>query len=586
MKLLTHARWLIISFLVFTYEAKSCFILYHNDGERTLVANHEDWFANDAAIKINPPTSQNYGSLTFTFLSEGWAQGGMNEKGLFFDGAFTPFQTIDFENDKVSFSGHIWQEVLDKCATVDEALNLLQKYKLPDLEESHIVLADPEKAVLLGVNNGKLAIAPWNGSFLLQTNFNPWHPELSDKPSCQRYDLGLQVLKSQTNTTQANLLSILKQTHQDSLTVYSNIYDLRNKSVITYYNRNFEQPVETKLTDLFKYGSKMISLADLKDHKNLEEALVEDGKVTVSGLLLDAETKTPIPYANIGIKGKSAGTLTDPDGTFQIRISRDLQDDTLFFSSIGYKQMAFSVKEIPDTTLYLQKNVQLLDNVTIKAKKNTKVARLGWMKGDDGILPFDTVAGGGAVAMLMQAPEAPFFVSQVMIRLLYNSKDTTKLRLHFYEITVDSLPGKEILSKEIILEENKRFGWMRFDMKPYNITIPYKSFFMAFEWIDDRKTRRLMREGLLKWDRWKQKQYEQGERKVELIKTKSGVRYKYHGNMMHWPGFENLPPWTGLMVETGKHKKTSHLRTYQRKTSFSQWQEKQATLNAVLVLRY
>ncbi len=57
----------------------ACFILFMNDGEKALVANHEDWFTKDAAIKINIPQPSKFGSVVLTFQHEGWAQGGMNE---------------------------------------------------------------------------------------------------------------------------------------------------------------------------------------------------------------------------------------------------------------------------------------------------------------------------------------------------------------------------------------------------------------------------------------------------------------------------------------------------------------------------
>ena len=50
--------------------------------------------------------------------------------------------------------------------------------------------------------------------------------------------------------------------------------------------------------------------------------------------------------------------------------------------------------------------------------------------------------------------------------------------------------------------------------------------------------------------------------------------------MMDWPGFKTLPPFTGLMVETGKHSETENLITFERKTSFGQWTENPSTLNA------
>lgn len=73
----------VLVFLLVTQPSVACFILVMSDGNHVLVANHEDWFTNDAAIKINTPGKERYGSIIFTFESEGWAQGGMNEHGLF-----------------------------------------------------------------------------------------------------------------------------------------------------------------------------------------------------------------------------------------------------------------------------------------------------------------------------------------------------------------------------------------------------------------------------------------------------------------------------------------------------------------------
>ena len=56
--------------------------------------------------------------------------------------------------------------------------------------------------------------------------------------------------------------------------------------------------------------------------------------------------------------------------------------------------------------------------------------------------------------------------------------------------------------------------------------------------------------------------------------------------MMDWPGFKTLPPFTGLMVETGKHSETEKLLTFERKTSFGQWTESPSTLNAVITIVY
>jgi hypothetical protein len=56
--------------------------------------------------------------------------------------------------------------------------------------------------------------------------------------------------------------------------------------------------------------------------------------------------------------------------------------------------------------------------------------------------------------------------------------------------------------------------------------------------------------------------------------------------MMDWPGFRLLPPFTGLMIETGKRAETKNLIMFERKTSFGEWAVVPSTLNAVLTIKY
>ena len=242
------SAFILLCWLAITANTRACFILFIRDGENILVANHEDWFASDGAVRIVPPSAGIYGSVIFTFASEGWAQGGMNEKGLFFDAARTPYQEITFENDKRKTDTYVWQMLLDKAATVREAIAIIKDYQVPELSEATIMLADAcGDAALIGVHNHKLDIRPVTGQTLLQTNFNQCHPELGDEPTCWRFDAAQKHLIQSPETTIGNMLSILRKTHQDSLTVYSNVYDLKNKIAYTYNRRNFNNPIIIRL---------------------------------------------------------------------------------------------------------------------------------------------------------------------------------------------------------------------------------------------------------------------------------------------------------------------------------------------------
>jgi len=85
-------------------------------------------------------------------------------------------------------------------------------------------------------------------------------------------------------------------------------------------------------------------------------------------------------------------------------------------------------------------------------------------------------------------------------------------------------------------------------------------------------------------------QFETGNKNVEYIAAgrngNNSPSYKYHGNMMNWPGFKSLPPFTGLMVQTGKGEKTISLKTFERKTSFGSRPEIRSALNAVVTIKY
>lgn len=62
---------------------------------------------------------------------------------------------------------------------------------------------------------------------------------------------------------------------------------------------------------------------------------------TLSGRIVGADAR-PVPYANIGLKNRPAGTVSERDGSFTLRIPDLSVRDTLCISCIGY-----AAREIP-----------------------------------------------------------------------------------------------------------------------------------------------------------------------------------------------------------------------------------------------
>jgi hypothetical protein len=90
---------------------------------------------------------------------------------------------------------------------------------------------------------------------------------------------------------------------------------------------------------------------------------------TVSGIIMDAETKDPIAYASVFFKG-GKGVTADSTGHFEINTSRILNQ--LVVSYIGYKTKTVSIKIGVNQTINVELTLDKtkdLSNLVIKSKK-------------------------------------------------------------------------------------------------------------------------------------------------------------------------------------------------------------------------
>ena len=70
------------------------------------------------------------------------------------------------------------------------------------------------------------------------------------------------------------------------------------------------------------------------------------------GQVLDAATKEPLPYVNIGLINKNIGTVSDDYGYFELDVNAKLNaQDTLLFSMIGFESKSSVLKDFLDQQL-------------------------------------------------------------------------------------------------------------------------------------------------------------------------------------------------------------------------------------------
>jgi hypothetical protein len=96
-----NAEWILTSIIILSFAIpgntnsdclkmfpeQSCTIIYASDGETALAGNNEDWNDLFPRIWFVPGKNGKFGRIYFGFNVQKYPQGGVNEKGLFFDAA-------------------------------------------------------------------------------------------------------------------------------------------------------------------------------------------------------------------------------------------------------------------------------------------------------------------------------------------------------------------------------------------------------------------------------------------------------------------------------------------------------------------
>jgi len=82
-----------------------------------------------------------------------------------------------------------------------------------------------------------------------------------------RFTLANSILEEEGEATVENVKSVLENTTQEALTVYSNIYDLTEGEVYVYWERNFDVEIKLNLSEELQLGSRSILLEDLAKNR-------------------------------------------------------------------------------------------------------------------------------------------------------------------------------------------------------------------------------------------------------------------------------------------------------------------------------
>ena len=220
---------------------------------------------------------------------------------------------------------------------------------------------------------------------------------------------------------------------------------------------------------------------------------------TINGEIKDAENKTYLQYANIGISNKNTGTVSNSDGKFSLKINESIDEkDLVTFSYVGYQTqtIAISKLKLSNNVIELEPEKNKLDEVVVKFVK-PKPKIIGRNSKGLGLMHcnFYTYYEKDVDDRLSKEIGMKFKlkkdckINDLNFNITSNEFSSLKFRLNFYKIE-NGFPTKVIVEKDIVFEIKDEFkGWFNLDLKPYEIYLDKETEDIAItiQWVESKK---------------------------------------------------------------------------------------------------
>jgi len=122
--------------------------------------------------------------------------------------------------------------------------------------------------------------------------------------------------------------------------------------------------------------------------------------LTLSGRVLDKESKEPLPYASIGLKGHPFGTVSNSLGEFDFHIPPLLIDQTMVISMVGY------INYSAEVSVLLKEDI----NVILLERSNTILSEL---------VVADSLSGGDILQISIRRMEGNYPATPYLVDGFY-----------------------------------------------------------------------------------------------------------------------------------------------------------------------
>lgn len=264
-----HSHWFaglgcIIACVVLASEsAQACTIFVLASADRVLFCNNEDSKSSHTRVWFVPAGKNRLGCAYVGYRNQ-WAQGGINARGLAFDGVagisldgVTNANPVPLQPKMKQVRGNPSERMLESCASVDEAIAFYQSHKEPTFSYATIMLADRNGALaVIGAKGGRLHVVRGKGCAAWGWNGG----------------IASQMISQNATPAVTNAAQILKAARSvgEYATRYSNVFDLRSGEIVLFNFSQASAGTALGLAEELDKGRHFYDMQEIREQINLK----------------------------------------------------------------------------------------------------------------------------------------------------------------------------------------------------------------------------------------------------------------------------------------------------------------------------
>jgi pimeloyl-ACP methyl ester carboxylesterase len=197
----------------------------------------------------------------------------------------------------------------------------------------------------------------------------------------------------------------------------------------------------------------------------------------LEGLVLDARTQQPVPFATVGVPQQPLGTAASEAGTFRLVLPDGATAPALVVSSVGYEAATVPLANWPAgrQTIRLHPASVALGQVVVRGGKvktktfgrtATSTFMVARMYTEPDLISDELGREQGTVV-----PVDPYcVVRDVNFFVAFNRFQAVKFRLQLYTVR-QGLPDRPLLRRNVFVDVTQPRGWVRVDLQADSLVL-------------------------------------------------------------------------------------------------------------------